>query len=74
MKYLSALDQKILLGVVSRAPNKYTDLFDENRKGIKIDDSDSSSEDSDPDLKEIAHKRRQKEKEIRKIKDKSSSN
>ena len=53
-KKLTPLDQKILLGIVSRAPGKYTESNLLNEKG-KIEDS-SSSDDS-PNPEEIAKKR-----------------
>lgn len=54
-KKLTPLDQKILLGIVSRAPGKYTESNLLNEKG-KIDES-SSSDDS-PNPEEIAKKRK----------------
>lgn len=54
-KKLTPLDQKILLGIVSRAPGKYTESNLLNEKG-KIEDS-SSSDDS-PNPEEIAKKRK----------------
>ena len=54
-KKLTPLDQKILLGIVSRAPGKYTESNQLNEKG-KIEDS-SSSDDS-PNPEEIAKKRK----------------
>ena len=54
-KKLTPLDQKILLGIVSRAPGKYTESNILNEKG-KIDES-SSSEDDSPNPEEIAKKR-----------------
>lgn len=57
-RLLSNLDQKILLGIVSRAPNKYTDL-DPSEKDDLIQDS-SSSACSSPNPEEIEHKRVEK--------------
>jgi len=53
---LTPLDQKILLGIVSRAPGKYTESNILNDKG-KIDDSSSSDNDT-PNPEEIAKKRK----------------
>lgn len=53
---LTPLDQKILLGIVSRAPGKYTESNILNSKG-QIDDSSSESDDS-PNPEEIAKKRK----------------
>jgi hypothetical protein len=45
------------LGIVSRAPAKYTENKILNSKG-QIDDSDSSSEEDSPDPEEIQKKRK----------------
>ncbi len=56
-KKLTPLDQKILLGIVSRVPAKYTESKILNSKG-QIDDSDSSSCEDSPDPEEIEKKRK----------------
>jgi hypothetical protein len=48
------VDKKILLGIVSRAPNKYTD---KDELLSDIDDDSSSSAGSDPDANEISAKK-----------------
>lgn len=56
-KHLTSLDQKILLGIVSRAPGKYTESKMLNSKGL-IDESESSSGEDSPDPEEIQKKRK----------------
>ncbi len=56
-KHLTPLDQKILLGIVSRAPGKYTESKMLNSKGL-IDESESSSGEDSPNPEEIQKKRK----------------
>lgn len=56
-KRLTPLDQKILLGIVSRAPGKYTESKMLNSKGL-IDESESSSGEDSPNPEEIQKKRK----------------
>ena len=55
-KHLTHLDRKILLGIVSRAPGKYTENKMLNSQGL-IDESDSSSGEESPNPEEIQKKR-----------------
>ena len=57
-KHLTLLDQKILLGIVSRAPGKYTENKVLLNSQGQIEDSDSSSGSDSPNLEEIQKKRK----------------
>lgn len=70
-KHLTPLDQKILLGIVSRAPGKYTENKMLNSQGL-IDESDSSSGEDSPNPEEIQKKRKLKA-QIDKIKKAAAS-